>query len=151
MNNSQNTQKKRHKEILALVKEQEIENQEVLITELRKRGIVVTQATVSRDITRLGLGKAVSDNGVYCYVVPEQLKNIKFTGVFAQAVKKVEAAMNTVVIKTYSGMASAVCAALDLNDVPLIVGTIAGDDTIFAVKRSEKDALELIAKLRKLL
>ena len=143
--------RKRHQEILDIIKETDITNQDVLIDCLRSRGIVVTQATVSRDITQLGLGKALSEEGIYRYVIPEKLKNMKFTGVFAQAVRKIDIAMNTVVIKTYSGMASAVCAALDLNDIPLIVGTIAGDDTIFAVTRSEKDAGELAAKLRKLM
>jgi len=59
--------------------------------------------------------------------------------------------MNTVVIKTYAGMASAVCIALELKDIPLIVGTIAGDDTIFVVTRGENDALILVEKLRKLI
>jgi len=143
--------KKRHHEILDIIREKDIENQDMLIRELKLRSIVVTQATVSRDINQLRLGKALSDEGVYRYTVPEQVKNAKFTGVFAGAVKTINVAMNTVVIKTFSGMASAVCAALDLNDIPLIVGTIAGDDTIFAMTRSEKDASELTVKLRKLL
>jgi transcriptional regulator of arginine metabolism len=144
--------KKRHREILDIVKGMEIKNQTSLLEELRKRGIITTQATVSRDMALLRLGKAESRNepGVSCYVVPEQLKTAKFTGVFSQAVKTIDAAMNIVVIKTYAGMASAVCAALDLNDIPLIVGTIAGDDTIFAATRSEQDAKEVVAKLRKL-
>jgi transcriptional regulator of arginine metabolism len=143
--------KKRHQEILALVKERDIENQSLLIAGLRERGIVVTQATVSRDITQLGLGKALSEEGVYRYIVPEQVKNAKFTGVFSGAVRSINAAMNTVVIKTFGGMASAVCIALELKDIPLIVGTIAGDDTIFVMTRSEKDAAELVGKLRKLI
>jgi transcriptional regulator of arginine metabolism len=143
--------KKRHSEILAIVKEQDIENQDMLIAQLRKRGIVVTQATVSRDITQLGLGKALSDGGVYRYALPEQLKNVKFTGLFSQAVRSIDRAMNTVVVKTYSGMATAVCAALDMKDIASIAGTIAGDDTIFALTRSEKDAADLVERLRKLI
>lgn len=143
--------KKRHQEILDIVKTMEIANQDELIAELKKRGIIVTQATVSRDVTMLGLGKAVSDEGVYRYVVPERIKNAKFAGLFAGAVKSIDIAMNTVVIKTFSGMASAVCIALELKDFPLIVGTIAGDDTIFVLTRSENNAQELLEKLRKLL
>lgn len=143
--------KKRQQEILDIIKENEIINQEMLIEELRKRSIIATQSTVSRDISQLGLGKVMTENGVGCYVIPGRLKSAKFTGVFSQAVKTINVAMNTVVIKTYSGMASAVCAALDLNDLPLIVGTIAGDDTIFAITRSENDASELTVRLRKLL
>jgi transcriptional regulator of arginine metabolism len=141
--------KKRHQEILDIVKEIDIENQSQLIDALAKRGLPVTQATVSRDIARLGLGKVLSEDGVYRYMIPEQLKNVKLTGIFSQTVKSIDSAVNTVVIKTYAGMASAVCAALDLNDIASIVGTIAGDDTIFAVARCEKDALEIVAKLRK--
>jgi transcriptional regulator of arginine metabolism len=140
---------KRQKEIIDIVKSMDITNQETLIEELKKRSIYVTQATVSRDKVRLGLKKEMSDEGVYRYVVPEKVKSANFTGVFSQAVKSVNIAANMVVIKTYSGMASAVCAALDLNEIPLIVGTIAGDDTIFAATRSEKDAAEVFAKLRK--
>ena len=142
---------KRHQEILDIIKEMEITNQDMLIAQLRKRGIVVTQPTVSRDISRLGLGKAISDDGVYCYVVPEQLKTVKFAGTFSHAVKTLDTAMNAVVIKTFAGMASAVCIALEVMDIPLVVGTIAGDDTIFVMTRSEKDATELVVKLRKLL
>ena len=143
--------KKRHREILAIIKEKEITGQAMLIDELGKRGIYATQSTVSRDMTKLGLGKAESEAGVSRYVVPVQLKMSKFTGVFAHTVKTITPAMNTVVIKTYSGMASAVCAALDLNDIPAIVGTIAGDDTIFVMTRSPEDAEQLTLKLRKLL
>jgi transcriptional regulator of arginine metabolism len=58
--------------------------------------------------------------------------------------------MNTVVVKTYQGMASAVCVALEMMDIPLVVGTIAGDDTIFIATRSERDAAELVGKLKRL-
>ncbi|MCL2037326.1 MAG: hypothetical protein FWG83_08100 [Oscillospiraceae bacterium] len=143
--------KKRHREILGLIKSENIINQEMLLERLRARGIVVTQATISRDIAELGLKKATSDDGIYCYVVPEQLKQTKFVGLFSHAVKTITVAMNTIVIKTYPGLASAVCTALDLRDLSTIVGTIAGDDTIFAMTRSERDAAELAAKLKKLL
>ncbi|MCL1902937.1 MAG: hypothetical protein FWF94_00780 [Oscillospiraceae bacterium] len=143
--------KKRLQEILDIIKDKEITNQETLVSELRGRGIVVTQSTLSRDMTQLGLTKELSENGINCYTVPDKARFVKLSGMFSQAVKSINAAMNTVVIKTYSGMASAVCSSLDLKDIPLIVGTIAGDDTIFAITRSEKDANELTVKLRKLL
>jgi transcriptional regulator of arginine metabolism len=143
--------KKRLQEILDIIKEKEITNQALLIEELRKRGIYAEQSTLSRDIAQLGLVKELNENDVNCYVFPERAKIVKLSGMFSQAVKSIDSAMNTVVIKTYSGMATAVCASLDLKDIPMIVGTIAGDDTIFAVTRSEKDAAELTVKLRKLL
>jgi len=145
------SKKTRQREILDIVKTTEIANQDELIRELDKRGIVVTQATISRDINTLRLGKVLSDDGSYRYVIPEQVKDARFAGVFAGAVKSIDTAMNTVVIKTYAGMATAVCIALELRDIPLIVGTIAGDDTIFVMTRSEKDASELTSKLRRLL
>jgi transcriptional regulator of arginine metabolism len=144
-------QNKRHREILNIVKEREIANQEELIAALRERSFVVTQPTVSRDITRLGLAKSLTEDGVYCYRVPQQLKTAKFESVFAHAIKSITAAMNTVVIKTHTGMASAVCVPLEMMDIPAIVGTIAGDDTIFVMTRSERDAAELVTKLKKLL
>ncbi|MCL1831363.1 MAG: hypothetical protein FWG45_00455 [Oscillospiraceae bacterium] len=142
---------KRHQEILAIIRDTEVTNQDVLIDELRRRGFVVTQPTVSRDIARLGLRKSLTDKGVYCYCVPETLKTKKFAGVFSQAVRSIMPALNTVVVKTYQGMASAVCVALETMEIPLVVGSIAGDDTIFIMTRSEKDAAELVVKLRKLL
>lgn len=143
--------KKRLQEILDIVRQTEITSQDMLIDELRKRGIAVAQSTLSRDMAQLGLVKALNEDGLNCYVVPERHKMVKLSGMFSQAVKSVTPAANIVVVKTYSGMASAVCSSLDLRDIPLIIGTIAGDDTIFAATRSEKDAEELTVKLRKLL
>ncbi|MCL2070868.1 MAG: hypothetical protein FWH07_01370 [Oscillospiraceae bacterium] len=143
--------KKRLQEILDIVQNAKISGQDMLLSELRKRGIIVTQPTLSRDMSQLGLVKAVTDDGDYCYIVPERAKIAKISGMFSQAVKSINPASNIVVIKTYGGMASAVCSALDLKDIPLIAGTIAGDDTIFAVTRSEKDARELSDKLKKFL
>jgi transcriptional regulator of arginine metabolism len=142
---------KRHQEILNIIKELEIASQGELIAALRKRGVAVTQPTISRDVIRLGLKKVLSDEGTYRYVVPGQLKVAKITGIFANAVNSITPAMNTVVIKTHQGTASAVCVVIETMDIALIVGTIAGDDTIFVMTRSESDAKELTAKLRKLL
>ncbi|MCL1881076.1 MAG: arginine repressor [Oscillospiraceae bacterium] len=142
---------KRHHEILEIIKDIDITSQEELIAELRKRSYVVTQSTVSRDISKLGLSKSMSENGVYRYAVPEQLKTEKFEGMLSSAIKKIDTAMNTVVIKTYVGMASAVCVTLEMMNLPEVVGTIAGDDTIFVMTRSEKSALRLSLQLKKLL
>ncbi|MCL2633907.1 MAG: hypothetical protein FWD34_05260 [Oscillospiraceae bacterium] len=141
--------KQRLQLILDIIREKDIENQDMLTEELQKRGILVTQATVSRDINELKLIKSPTDEGVNRYIVPKQVKNMKFSGIFTQAVKHIDFAMNTVVIKCHPGMAGAVCTALDLMEVGSIVGTIAGDDTIFAVTRSERDAMDLAGKLRR--
>jgi len=142
---------KRHQEILNIIKEHEIPNQRELTRELRTRGFPATQPTVSRDISRLGLRKALTEEGVFCYSVPEKANNAKLGGLFMNAVYSVDTAMNTVVIKTHQGMASAVCVVIETMSAVQIVGTIAGDDTIFIMTRSVNDAADLAAKLKKLL
>lgn len=143
--------KKRLMEILSIVRETEIENQETLIDELKKRGYNVTQATVSRDINDLNLEKVISSNGVNCYTLPTAIKTAKFNGIFSQSVISIDYAMNTVVIKCHSGLAGAACAAFDQMNIASVVGTIAGDDTIFILARTEKDAKDLCDRLLKML
>lgn len=143
--------KKRLMEILSIVRENEIENQEMLIEELKKRGYNVTQATVSRDINDLNLEKTISASGINCYTLPAAVKIIKFNGIFSQSVISIDYALNTVAVKCHSGLASAACAAFDLMNIPSVVGTIAGDDTIFILVRTEKDAKELSERLLKML
>lgn len=143
--------KKRLIDILSIIKENEIENQEMLIKELKTRGYNVTQATVSRDINELNLEKAISINGVSCYSLPSVIRTTKFTGIFTQSVISIDYALNTVVIKCHSGLASAACAAFDLMNIPGVVGSIAGDDTIFILTKTEKDAKDLNDRLLKML
>ncbi|MDR0223230.1 MAG: hypothetical protein LBI38_06855 [Oscillospiraceae bacterium] len=143
--------KKRLAEILSIIREKDIENQETLIAELRGRGHFVTQATVSRDINELKLEKTLSDEGVCRYAVQKKAKNVKFSGLFATGVTGIDRALNTVVIKCHPGMANAVCAMLDIMDIPAVAGTIAGDDTIFVLARTESDASELAEKFKRLI
>ena len=143
--------KRRLQDVLDIVRNEVVSNHEMLLEKLRERGTVITQSTLSRDLAQLGMVKTLTEYGVYRYAIPERIKMTKLSGMFSQSVTSVNPAMNTVVIKTYGGMASAVCSSLDLREIPLIVGTIAGDDTIFAITRSEKDAEELTLKLRKLI
>ena len=145
----------RHNLILKLISEYEIDTQETLQAFLCERGFTVTQATVSRDIKELSLVKAMASNGGYKYTLPKSItdKNPK-TGVFslfADAVVSVDYALNTVVVKCHVGMANAVCSKLDTAKLSEIVGTIAGDDTIFILMRTESHARELCEDLKKLL
>lgn len=126
----------RHNKILELINKYPITTQEVLIDYLRNDGYDVTQSTVSRDIKQLRLTKALLPDGKYRYQVsPSSEKGAKnnFKTIFSSSVVSIENAMNIVVIKTFSGMAQAACAALDMMSFDSIIGTLAGEDTIIVV------------------
>ena len=135
----------RHNKILEVINKYPITTQEELIEHLRADGYDVTQSTVSRDIKQLRLTKTLLDDGKYRYqaspVAEKGAKN-SFGAIFSSSVIAVENAMNIVVVKTFSGMAQAACAALDMMSFDMIVGTLAGEDTIMVVCRDEKSAEE---------
>ena len=142
---------KRQSKILELIREYEVETQEMLADLLVEQGFNVTQATVSRDIRELKLSKVPIENGRQKYIAVAGEQSIiteKFARVFKEGVVSLDYAGNIIVIKTLTGMAMAVAAALDSMDNSEIMGCIAGDDTIFCVVRSEQKATELIEKLR---
>lgn len=145
----------RKKAILDIVSKYEVDTQETLLALLCERGFTVTQATVSRDIKELSLLKTMGINGSYKYTLPQKatLNTAKssFSAIFSDAVVSVDSAMNTVVIKCSTGMANAVCSRLDYVGYPGVVGTLAGDDTIFVLMRTEKDALNMLEELTDLL
>ncbi len=124
----------RHARILDIIAEHPIETQDELLTRLREEGFKATQATISRDIKDLRLVKTLGSDGKYRYVSASRSSTdirTNFSNLFSTSVNSIDVAQNLVVIKTLSGMAQAVCAALDSADYPSVVGTIAGDDTIF--------------------
>lgn len=138
--------KKRLELILKTIETADISTQEDLLEALRQYGLDVTQATISRDIKELGLVKSLGSAGRYRYSAPQTVvaeKSKSFHSIIAPSVLWVDYAMNTVVIKCYAGMAQAVCAALDTMHFNGVVGTLAGDDTIFVLCRTEELALEL--------
>lgn len=130
----------RHVKILEIVENRTISTQQELRKALREEGYNVTQATVSRDINDLKLIKVRTPSGKYAYGISgrdDALGNPeKFSKLFSEAMIKADVAQNIVVIKTYPGMANALCSLIDAMKNPDIVGTIAGDDTIFVVMRS---------------
>lgn len=145
---------KRHEKIIELIEEYSIETQEELAKRLNDAGFEVTQATVSRDIKKLSLIKVKANGNHQRYTVntgtiPE--RSDKLTRVLKDAITSMEDAQNILVIKTVSGMAMAVAAALDSLKIPEIIGSIAGDDTIMCVVKDNRQAKELIEKLNKLL
>lgn len=132
---------KRHRKILDIIKLHDVETQEMLQELLSEYGFKVTQATVSRDIKELKLMKKLDENGVYKYISPSDGKAKQ--NIFVDMVVSVDHAVNTVVLKCSTGMAQAACAALDSMNYEHIVGTLAGDDTIFVLMRTEADAKKL--------
>lgn len=142
----------RHRKILELIKEYEIETQEELADRLIDGGYIVTQATVSRDIRELGLIKMVVPGGKQKYAAvqsTETVMNDKLLRILKDGFISMDMAQNLLVIKTVSGMAMAVAAALDALKWHEIVGSIAGDDTVFCAVRNIDEAYEVMNKLRK--
>jgi transcriptional regulator of arginine metabolism len=145
---------KRHAKILELIAEFEIDTQEELLRRLNQNGFTVTQATVSRDIRELRLVKMQYADGCK-YAVNGNKDSMdmsfKFHAVFSEAVNSVDYAENIVVIHCYVGMANAACAALDSIQWKGVVGTLAGDDTIFCVMRDKVNAMDFMGQLKKLI
>lgn len=143
---------KRQGQILKIVHDLNIKTHEQLIAELNKAGYNVTQATVSRDIKELGLVKIPLPDGGSVYSsagnIPDEMD--RRINMITDTVRSVEYAMNNVVVKTYPGMASAVAASVDSSMRDDFLGSIAGDDTLLIITRSEEKAAEITEKLRKL-
>lgn len=143
----------RHAKILELIHQYEIETQEELSDYLRREGYQVTQATVSRDIRELKLTKVATENGrarYHAFNDPSVDMSEKYVRVFKEGFRSVDVAQNILVVKTVSGMAMAVAAALDNMRCDEIVGSIAGDDTIMCAVRTNEDAGKLMTRLQKL-
>ena len=143
----------RHTKILELIERYEIETQEELSDYLRREGYQVTQATVSRDIRELKLTKVAQENGKQRYAAlaePGADMNGKYVRVFKEGFRSADTAQNILVVKTVSGMAMAVAAALDNMQCDEIVGSIAGDDTIMCAVRTSAESQSLLTRLKKL-
>lgn len=144
---------KRQAKILEIIRKYNIETQEELSDRLEREGFAVTQATVSRDIRELKLTKVASGTGRQKYVVLSENHvdmSEKYIRVFKDGFVNMDMAQNILVIKTVSGMAMAVAAALDAMDCHEIVGSIAGDDTIMCAVRTVEDTENLMKRLRKI-
>ena len=143
----------RHVKIVELVNKYVIETQEELTEYLKQEGFQVTQATVSRDIRDLKLTKVQSDDGRQKYVVLKATENAlrdKYIRILKDGFVSMDMAMNILVIKTVSGMAMAVGAAIDEMQWNEVVGCIAGDDTIMCAIRTMEDTSVVMDKIRKI-
>ncbi|MCT4596184.1 MAG: arginine repressor [Anaeromicrobium sp.] len=144
----------RHAKILELIEMYEIETQEELSEYLKKNGFNVTQATVSRDIKELRLIKVLALNGKYKYAtmkLQESSASNRLVKIFKDSILSIDKSGNIVVLKTLTGAGQAACAAIDALNIKDIVGTIAGDDTIFILARSEDSVGELVEQFKKLM
>lgn len=143
--------KERLSRILELIQEKDIATQEELADALRSDGFDVTQATVSRDIRELRLQKARIPGGGQKYTAPpndDLLIVQKYSHVMKAGLTSMDRAQNILVIRTVSGMAMAVAAAIDSLHFPEVVGCIAGDDTIMVAVRSADDTASLMKKIQ---
>lgn len=151
---------RRHAMILHIIREREIETQEELAEALREQGINVTQATVSRDIKELRLVKVPKGDGHYRYGIPHEpvpgdsLRRAQRT--FQDYVLEIDFSQNMIVLKTLPGTANAVAAAIDALHWPQILATVAGDDTILVIVKTEGEVVptgplgEVLERFRRL-
>ena len=142
---------KRHEKILEVIEKENIETQEELAKILNEAGFVVTQATVSRDIKKLGLVK-VKGKGSHQKYAPKDSSTLveydKYVRVLKDTITGMDDAENILVIKTVPGMAMAVAAALDSLRIPEIIGSIAGDDTIMCATKNNRHVKDVMDKIR---
>lgn len=144
----------RHSLILEIIEEKDIETQEELAEELKRRGMKVTQATISRDIKELRLLKVLADHGGYKYATVERAEkgmNDRFVRILSECVISVESVNNLIVVKTLSASANAACEAIDSMKWSEVLGTIAGDNTLLVITRSEEAVESMMARFNALI
>lgn len=140
--------------ILEIIEQKDIETQEELAEELKRRGVKVTQATVSRDIKELRLLKVLSDHGGYKYATVERAEkgmSERFIRILSESVISLDNVGNLIVIKTLSASANAAAEAIDSMKWSEVLGSIAGDNTILVIARSEEAVESLMARFNTLI
>lgn len=146
---------KRQQMILELIENKVCLTQEDLQNGLKRAGFDVTQSTVSRDIRELKLVKGRDKDGNYRYLAHKTdnapHSDSHYNEMFVGAVKSIDYALNNVVIKCYNGMASSACVAVDAMFGDMMLGSLAGDDTIIIVTHCEKESKKLVDSLKNLL
>lgn len=143
----------RQEAILRVISQYEVKTQQELAQRLKEEGFEVTQATVSRDIRDMKLSKMPTGEGHQKYVRfhnDEKHLSGKYVNVLKEGFVSIDMAQNILVVKTVSGMAMAVAAAIDAMKYPEIVGTIAGDDTIMMAVRTVEDTKSLMNQILQL-
>ena len=145
----------RQNTILEIIAAENIETQEQLLDRLAQRGIRSTQATISRDIKQMHLIKEPVGQGVYRYAVSVNRARLnvadKLRTIFKESITSVDSAQNMVVIKTLSGLAGGACEALDHMDIMGLVGSLAGENTVFLVMKDTGAARRFGEEIREML
>ena len=143
----------RQKKILEIITRYHIETQDDLIERLLMEGFSVTQATVSRDIRELQLNKVMTSKGNYRYVAPkkeEMVAGMKINAALVDSIISVDYAQNLVVIHTMPGLAGAAASAIDAMNMSVVLGTLAGDDTVMIVMRDSNAAAQFCGEIKQL-
>ena len=146
---------KRQAKIMEIISTTNVETQEQLLALLQEAGFTSTQATISRDIKELRIVKELTSFGTYRYTTATREVPSTFTGrlnaIFRECVTSFDYAQNMIVIHTLPGLANAAASALDTMNMCVVLGTIAGDDTVFVVMRDSNAAAAFCGEIRGLL
>ena len=145
----------RQAKILEIISTRNVETQEQLLAALQKEGFRGTQATISRDIKELRIVKELTNLGTYRYTTSTNEMSGTFSSkmntIFRECITGFDYAQNMVVIKTMPGLASAAASAVDAMNMSVVLGTLAGDDTVFIVMRDNNSAAAFCGEIRNLL
>lgn len=141
----------RHAMILQLIESMEVDTQEALAEQLVRKGVRVTQATISRDIKELRLIKVLTDHGTYRYASADRAEKAmsdRMMRLFTESVISITEAENIIVMKTLVASAQLAAEAIDSLNWPEIAGTIAGENTIFIAIRTKEEVPVIMGKFR---
>lgn len=146
---------RRQAEILAIIQEYDIETQDQLLEKLREKGMKSTQATISRDIKELRVVKELTSFGTYRYTTSSKDGSHTFSArlntIFRECITTIDYAQNIIVVKTMPGLASAAASAIDGMSMSVVLGTLAGDDTVMIVMRDSNTAAAFCGEIKNLL
>ncbi len=145
----------RQSKIMEIITNRNVETQEQLLAELQSAGFRSTQATISRDIKELRIVKELTSFGTYRYTAATDEVSGTFSSklntIFRECITGYDYAQNMIVIRTLPGLASAAASAIDAMNMSVVVGTIAGDDTVFVVMRDNNAAAAFCGEIKSLL
>ena len=145
----------RQAKIMEIVSTRDVETQEQLLEALQEAGFSSTQATISRDIKELRIVKELTKFGTYRYSTSSKEVNGTFSGrlnaIFKECVTGYDYAQNLVVVHTIPGLAGAAASAVDSMELPFVVGTIGGDDTVLIVLRDTNAAAAFCGEIKRIL
>ena len=145
----------RQAKIMEIISNRNVETQEQLLEELKSAGFYSTQATISRDIKELRIVKELTSFGTYRYCISTGEVSGTFSGklntIFRECITNFDYAQNILVIHTLPGLASAAASAIDAMSMSVVLGTLAGDDTVFVVMRDNNAAAAFCGEIKSLL